>query len=413
MKRRAAVVTLGLDAAAVLAALGAAVLLGACGSCDSTARQIAMPVVSSGSFDGAELDQTSRLMYLADRTDKGIDIVDLSSANPRFVGTLALGAAPNGLALAPDRHRLYAGLGTGVVAAIDVDPKSKKFRSVVDRLQIDKANADLLDYSAADRRLYAGAGSDVVVVDASTDTVQGRLAIGVPLEQPRFDPADGNLYVTAAGGNPLLQVNPSTGIVTRRFALAGCRASGMAINPARQVAMVACSGSMVLFNLKSGATSVSRAVAGGDIVTYDSGLDRFVVASPHGLHDSALGVFYGDGTFLGSVAATPAAHAAVISDHDGRVYAPGALGLLSFSPAQCAPLPDWMTFTVGLLPFATPLAAFGLVLFVYARTQQRREAAREVAVPAWKRRRDDIEEERRRMRELEDSILDWRPDSPD
>jgi len=45
----------------------------------------------------------------------------------------------------------------------------------------------------------------------------------------------------------------------------------------------------------------NRVVAGGDIVTYDAAVDRFVVASPHDRHDSAVGVFYGDGTFLGSV----------------------------------------------------------------------------------------------------------------
>ena len=48
--------------------------------------------------------------------------------------------------------------------------------------------------------------------------------------------------------------------------------------------------------------------------------------------DSAVGVFYGDGGFLGSVAATPQAHAAVFDIAHGVVYAPGTAGLMSFAP---------------------------------------------------------------------------------
>src|SRR5579862_9901741 len=104
------------------AALAAVVTLGGCASCQSTVTQTKLPVLAAGSFDGVALDPTARRLYLADRTDKGVDVVDVGSASPRFVATVPLGAYPNGLAVASDRRRVYAGLVGGVVAVIDTDP---------------------------------------------------------------------------------------------------------------------------------------------------------------------------------------------------------------------------------------------------------------------------------------------------
>ncbi len=406
--------SIGTSLATMLAAGVSVVLLGACGSCDSTVQQTAMPVLASGSFDGAAVDQRSHLVYLADRAHKGVDVVDIGATSPRFVQMIPLDGPPSGLALASDRQRLYAAVAGGTIAVIDTAAPSNTPMRVVARIQADPNGVDLLDYSAANGRVYAGngAGAQIVVIDAASDKVLDSIPVSVPVEQPRFDPADGMVYVTAGGNDPLLRVDPSTRVVTRSFALAGCHASGLAINPSRQLAMVACGGSMALFDLKSGANNVSRAVAGGDLVTYDAGMDRFVVASPHGLHDSAIAVFYGDGSFLGSVAVPPIAHGAVIADNDGRVYAPGAAGLMSFSPEVCAPLPSWVTFLLGLAVFAVPLAAFALYLVMYARREDRRRERHEVPVPAWRRKQAYLNEERERMRALEDAILDTRMDPP-
>ncbi|HET7467715.1 MAG TPA: YncE family protein [Candidatus Dormibacteraeota bacterium] len=414
MRRGGALASIVASVATALAACGSLLLLSACGSCDSTVVQTPMPVLASGSFDGVAVDQGSHLVYLADRSHKGVDVVDVGGVSPRFVETVPLDGPPSGLALGADRQRLYVAEAKGVVAVIDTAGAPKTPLSVVGRIQADPTGVDLLDYSAANGRVYAGNGSggQVVVIDADTQKVIDSIPVNVPVQQPRFDAADGMLYVTAAGDDPLLRVDPTQRVVTRSFPLKGCRASGLAINPSRQLAMVACGGSMALFNLTTGTSQVSRAVAGGDLVEYDASADRFVVASPHGAHDSSIGVYYGDGSFLGSIAVPPIAHGAVIADNDGRVYAPGAAGLTSFAPATCAPPPDWASFLLGLSPFAVPLAVFALILFLYARRQDRLEASGERPVPAWRRKLEYLDEERRRMRELEDAILDVRPDPP-
>lgn len=379
-----------------------ALAMAACGAtCSSTVRTAAMPVIAAGSFDGVVADQGAHRIYLADRTTQGVDVVDMSASTPRFAGTIALGAAPNGLAFAPDQHRLYAGTESGEVAVIDTGSAS-----VLGTMAVGAAGAavDLVDYSPKTKSLYVGSDTNVVVVDTVGQQVTKRVDLGTPVEQPRYDPADGMLYVTAPKKNALIQIDPASGKTKRTYVMPKCGPKGVAINPTRQLAMLACGSSVAFVNLATGAHDVTRVVQGGDIVTYDPGADVFVVASPHDTADSAVGVFTGGGAFVGSVAASPVAHAAVYDDAHGVVYAPGKGGLMSFAPAVCAPPPDWLRFAAGLSVFAVPLlAAIGL-LVVYAWTRQRRRNR-----PSGPTYDDLVEEdlafERERMRVLEEGMF--------
>lgn len=373
-----------------------ALLCGACGGCPSTVRQAAIPALAPGTFDGVEVDQGAHRLYLADSANQSIDVVDISSASPRLVGVVDLAGAPNGLAAAPDLHRVYAGLIGGYLAVIDTDRMQ-----VVKRVQVDPLAADLLDYSAQRHRVYVGTGQSaaVVAVDTVSNDVAQRLPIGVPVEQPRYDPADGMLYVGSTETDSVLRIDPATGTVVRTYKLAGCHVGGLGINPSRQLALATCASSIAVINLRSGAYDISRAVAGGDLVTYDAAADRFVVASPHTKVDSTVGVFYGDGRYLGSVPATPKVHAAAFDEAHGLVYAVGAVGLLTFQPAACEPPPEWVTFAGRGSIFVAPLLAFALLLVWYARRP------RGEVKPTWDdMRKEDLAAERERMRELEDSI---------
>lgn len=366
-----------------------------------------MPVLATGYFDGIEADQANHRIFLADRKDSGIDVIDTSGATPKFLGTIDLGAPSNGLAFAPDRHRLYAGIEGGSLAVVDMNKGSATYLKKIDEVKVDPATADLIDYSPKTGRVYVSTaeGGKVVVVDAATDKVVDNYDLKTPLEQPRYNPADGKLYVTAHGANYLLQVNPADGSVTRRYTLsARCRPNGLAINPGRQLALVACGSSVVLIKLDTGLNSISLKVPGGDIAAYDARLDRFTVGSAHGPRDSSIAVMDGHGNFVGSVPAASNSKGAVFDDASGLVYAVGAAGLLSFSPSQCAPPPDWLTFAGGMAVYATPMLLFVLFLIWYARHRARRDP-RKPAGPTWDELRDeDHIRERERIRELEDAI---------
>jgi hypothetical protein len=167
---------------------------------------------------------------------------------------------------------------------------------------------------------------------------------------------------------------------------------------------MACQSTMAIVNLRSGAYEVTSTVPGGDIVSYDAGLDRFVAASPHGRLDSSIGVFDGSGRFLGAASASEKSHAAVFDDAHGLVYAPASTGLMTFAPAACTPPPDWLKFLGGLSFFVTPLLALGLFLYMYAR--RRRERLSGPARPTWRQmQEEDLAAERERMRALEDAML--------
>lgn len=395
---------------AVLAAGVWTVVLSSCGSCESTVQRTAIPALAAGTFDGVAADQGSHRLFFADQSARGVDVVDVSGSTPRFLGTAPLQASPHGLAFAPGPRRLYAGMGGGQVAVFDADSRSAQYMQVIDTVTIASATAsstpaaDLLDHSPKDGRLYVGTadGGSVVVVDTATDKVLQSIDLQTPVEQPRFDPADGKLYVTAPHKDSILQIEPSTGKITRTFALPRCRPSGLAINPSRQLALAACGGSMAVFNLRTGLNEVSQAVPGGDIVDYDATLDRFTVGSSHGPHDSSVGVFDGDGRFVGMVSSSPGAHGAVFDDRSGLVYAISTVGLLSFSPAACARPPDWLTFAGGASVFTAPLLAFGLLLVWYARRRSRGAA---LSQPTWEQlQKEDLAAERERMREIENAI---------
>ncbi len=388
----------------VLAAAGGVFALGACASCQSTVRVAAMPVVAAGSFDGVVADPNTHRLYMADRTAKGVDVVDISSTTPRFLATVNLGAMPSGLALAPDRNRLFAAVEGGKVAVIDT-----RSARVIDTIALNASSVDLLDYSPQTQRVYAstGDGGEVVTIDATTDRVRLRLAAKAPVGQPRYDPADGKLYVTTPKSDTLVQINPATGNITRTYVIPKCGPAGVAINPTRQLAMLACGSSVGLLNLQTGAQSVTRVVQGGDLVSYDAAADRFVLASPHGGSDSAVGVFSGSGEFIGSVAATPKAHAAAFDGAHGLVYAPGNEGLMSFAPADCAPPPDWLQFLGGLSIFGVPMLVLILIPVLYAK---RMRLPRDPAKPTFRDLvKEDLEAERERMRALEDGILGLEP----
>ena len=392
--------------AAVFSAGAGALLLSACGSCDSIVRQASVPVLAAGAFDGVATDQGGHRLFFADQSIPGVDVVDVSGASPRFVGTVDLPASPHGLAFAAPSRRLYAGMDGGQVAVIDADRLSRTFLHVVDTVDAGAATADLLEFSPRTNSLYVstGAGSSVVAVDAASDKVVNRFDLKTSVGQPRYDPADGKLYVTAPHVDSIFQLDPAYGTVTRTYKQAGCRPSGLAINPSRQIALVACGGSIAVFNLRTGLDEVSRVVPGGDLVVYDAAVDRFAVGSSHGPRDSAVGVFSGDGRFIGMVGSSPEAHGAVFDDRSGLVYAVSKAGLLSFSPAACAPPPGWLTFFGGASIFFVPLALFGLYLFSYARLRSRIDP-RAAGRPSWDQlQREDLAAERERIRELEDAI---------
>jgi hypothetical protein len=392
----------------MLAALGAVVLLSSCASCQSTVRQASLPALTGASIDGTAFDSRSRTLYLADTANHGVAVVDMSGATPQFVHTIDVTRTPHALAYAADQERLYVALSGGTVAVIDTKSTSANFLQVITRITVAGATPSALSYDARSKQLIVATGSygQVVSVNTLNDGIHGVYPLGAPVGDAAYNSADGMVYATVPSADAVYRIRPSDGTVVRKFGIKGCRPSAMAINGTGNVALVGCRGSIGVVGLKSGDNSVTRSVAGANAITYDAATDRFAVASPHGANDSALGVFAGDGTLIGSVAATPNSSSAVFDDsRGGLVYAPTAAGLLSVNPGACLPPPDWLKFTGNVAIFAVPLGLAALFLVLYARGMDRRPAKRRPAPTYSDLQKEDLAMERERMRAFEDSMF--------
>src|SRR5258707_9006272 len=103
-----------------LAAIAALALVACGGSSQTPTTSAHIPGLAgkAAGYDDIEIDQASQVVYVADRTDTGIDVFDVSSSSPKYVRTVTLPDAPNGLAAAQDLGRHHACTGSG---AAEVD----------------------------------------------------------------------------------------------------------------------------------------------------------------------------------------------------------------------------------------------------------------------------------------------------
>src|SRR6476620_7317029 len=118
-----------------------------------------IPTISGklANLDVIEIDQANHRLYVADRTDQGVDVFNISGSRARFLATIPLTSSPNGLAVATDLARLYVGTGGGSVLVFDINNDSN---ALVAEVKTGKGEVDLLDYGASRQRLYAANGAD-------------------------------------------------------------------------------------------------------------------------------------------------------------------------------------------------------------------------------------------------------------
>jgi len=100
---------------------------------DNSYRQIALVTIPGAplkSFDISWVDRSSQTYYLADRSNKGIDIIN--ARNSTFVARIGgfVGfsgsnetSGPNGVVVVHPRHELWAGDGDSTVKVIDLETR--------------------------------------------------------------------------------------------------------------------------------------------------------------------------------------------------------------------------------------------------------------------------------------------------
>jgi YVTN family beta-propeller protein len=359
----------------------------ACGTADQITRTDIPPLGGApASYDQTLLDPSSHRLYIADGSDLGIDVFDVSTPKPRYLTTVKLGKVPKGLAVAPDLHKVFAGLDGGAVAVIEADPSSPRVDTLLTKVQTTaKTNVDLIEYDPVDRLVIAASGDDGLLtsIDAIRNVPVKHTSMPLGLEQPRFYPADKRIYLTNLIKNEVYAIDPRTLKVLNTWPVGvPCGATGFAIDPSDGQAVIGCTDPGVAYSLawslRDGkVTQTLTEVSDVDQAIYDPTAKKFFLAGSYS-GKSAVGTYKANPLEYQAVKITNSDSRAVAYDPANKLLYtpgrnPGAVGLLSFPvPRGEAQLPSYVTPLI----YALILLVVGVAVWYFGR---RRAQARRLA----------------------------------
>ena len=333
---------------ALVATASAVLLAAACGggsSAQPASRPSPLPAgvlthveipsitAKTAAIDIMIVDQQAHLLYVADRTDSGVDVMDISTPQARYVRTYDVGgSAPNGIVLAKDQGKLFTGNNDSTVSIIDL--KTGKILASINTGG--KMRADEMDYDPKEKKVYVANSGDgfVTVIDAVANRAIKKIdsVSAGTLEQPRYDPVDGQIYLTLSDDNMIAQFDPVKDELVKKFdVVATCNPQGFAINPKTNQALLGCGNKKkpqtVLWDMKLGKVISTFDKAGaGDVTLYDEKVDRFFYAASNftvnGNPAPLMAVFSGSPPvqFLSSIDTASGSHAVAFDETNNVIY---------------------------------------------------------------------------------------------
>jgi DNA-binding beta-propeller fold protein YncE len=302
--------------------------------------------------DTLDIDQAAHRLYMGDNWSGGIDVFDISSPAPTYLKTIkakAMRPTFYGVCVAKDLEKLFVAHGTGMVSVIDIDPSSATADSVVATVNNGgRVQTDLIDYDPLHKKVYVANRNEgfMTSIDAVKNEIVAKIeGLGGALEQPRYNPADGMVYLVSNSDNVIHQIDPVTDRLVHTFEIGDeCNPNGMAINTTTNQALLACNNKKrphtVIWDLKTKkVASVIEDCGCGDGAIYDPVVDRFFFAASGFPSGPVMGIFGGNPVEFMTNVPTQAGASWVAFDQTNRlVYAPaiqdGKPALISF------PLPD-------------------------------------------------------------------------
>ncbi len=236
---------------------------------------IPIPGTAMKTFDISWVDGKTRRYFLADRSNKAIDVIDTRTntvvdqipATPPFAGASGNNdtSGPNGVVVSG--RWLFASDYPSRVVTIDLNTK----KTVADLSTGGENRADEMAYDAKDGLLLAVNNADnppfatLIKVDPNTGALSIKKKIvfaGSPggafpsginatngAEQPVWEPGTGRFYISIpelngpGGTGPLgavARINPSSGAVEALFPVKNCQPAGLTVGP-KQDLLLGCS----------------------------------------------------------------------------------------------------------------------------------------------------------------------------
>ena len=291
-------------------------------------KAIAIPGAPLASTDLLWVDEASKRMFFADRSNSAIDIID--AENDSFVGRVtgfvgavgANGAGPNGVLVTPD-NKLWAGDGNSLVQVVDLNLNPPRIIQSISTGGVNRA--DELGYDPEDHIILIGNDRDPVpyVAAISADTYRVVATIpfreGTGLEQPVWDSQLHRFFINVptARGAELAVVDPKTMAVTAAYPVgSNCGGTGLAQGPFQRL-LVACAFPFIVNAVNGAIINNITQVGSGDEVWYNAGDGQFYVTSTDTSGATVLGVIDAQtGTWRQNVPAPGARNVAALASNN-------------------------------------------------------------------------------------------------
>jgi hypothetical protein len=319
---------------------------------------ISIPGEPLNSFDISWIDQASGLYFLADRSNKGIDIIDTKKG--AWIGRVAgmVGpvmkkdgtccnndaSGPNGVVTVNGKEA-WVGDGDSTVKVIDL--KSMK---IVDTIKTGgKDRADELGYDPKDQVIAIANNADEPPFLTFISTKPGHKILGKlvmehftdGMEQTVYNPADGMFYTDVPEldkdktKGALLVTDPKTAKVVKMIPVDSCVPHGIAFGKGSNVFLGCNAGperlklpaKQVVVDTKSGKTVAEiTGIGGSDESAANNKLGQYYGALNGNPGGPILAVIDAkNNRLLQKIPTGPGAHSVAASEGNGRVYVPIAV----------------------------------------------------------------------------------------
>ena len=309
------------------------------------------PIISA---DIAWVDPGTEAYYLADRSNAGVDIIDVETNF--YVGrvggmvgvvgaadgtTANNGSGPNGVVVTPGR-RLWAGDGNDTLVVADVNPDSPTFLNILksinlavtdpsspsfcddgtknghwcgraDEIGYDTRHHVILIATPGPRSPKVTATCNHCLVDpyamlvsadppyAILKTFSFPVANAGGLEQPLWDPGLNRFWLTVPGtaiqGPRIVRIDSTKLTIDKTITLnctalggSGSSITGIALAPFQHLLVSACGFPVDVSAISGNAKIITKKVGGGDEVWYNPGDGRFYVTGRDAANVQDLGV---------------------------------------------------------------------------------------------------------------------------
>ncbi len=342
------------------------------------------PATGTFSFDIGFVDPAAGQYYLADRTTKGIDVIDLASltylrsagagtftglGTPAGAGVVANSGGPNGV-VSNGSGILFAGDGDSTLKVLNANtgallatvpnanpysgpnlpaicggsgaPTTGTANLRLDELALDPTDNVIFAVNDAScppyGTFYSAAPPYNVIASIAFPTANAGA------EQPTWDPGQKKFIMAfpatvANPGGEIDLIDPISHQITATLPEQSCNANGTALGK-NETLFLGCSGTaqLLTINATNGATISSiPGVGGADEVWYNPTADRFYAASSNNLASSTLSgpflvVTDGAGRLIASFPTSAGAHSVAVDPATENTFVPQrALGISVFS----------------------------------------------------------------------------------